>query len=98
MATKVTVRVSLNKDSNSIVRAAIWSRLKPGGFTKPPTKTATWKTSRFNKRAAHALAKVIALVENPQSACKRANPQAALDHLWIYVEKDIRKKKRPTVK
>jgi hypothetical protein len=91
---RLIIRFSLNNDTNSIVRNAVNSALSPFMVLKhriPGTHgstTGTWEGANLSiQDVAGAIDAMMNIFEYPANV--NAGPHFAVDHIWIYTDKDI---------
>lgn len=82
MPWRATIRFSLNDDRNSSVRNSIAGMLEQHRFHR--RSTGTWETDEEMPEA--DVATVLHLLAEQLASAHRSNPDAHLDHLWIYVD------------
>jgi hypothetical protein len=82
---RVIVRVSYFSDSQSRLRNHIATMLTAMGLQN--TNTGTWEAPAVPlAQAATQMARIFQSLANPQ-AVAGVDPQAALNHLWIYIDR-----------
>jgi hypothetical protein len=86
MAWRVIVRISYFHDTQSHLRNAhIVPLLTALGLQN--TMTGTWESPAVNEtQAAALLAQALHVLANPQQFGE-VDPQAALNHLWVYIDR-----------
>ena len=86
MTYRVVFRMSLNKDTGSIVRNSISGTLGAAKIPRRPKTTATWEASGLPASALTTVARVLQTLANP-SAVQGADKRVAVDHVWLYVDR-----------
>jgi len=82
---RVIVRVSYFHDSRSRLRNQVAALFAAMGLQN--TNTGTWESQAVPlAQAAAQLAQVLQVLANPQ-AVSGVDPQAALNHLWVYIDR-----------
>jgi hypothetical protein len=87
MSWRGIVRFSLDEDDGSKFRNSVKPLLDDAGFTNPTT--GVWEVKKANQAAvAFALAKLLTALADPHAYTPSANSVTALDHIWIYIDRD----------
>jgi hypothetical protein len=82
---RVIIRVSYFSDSQSRLRNYVATLFAAMGLQN--TNTGTWESPAVPlAQAATRLAQVLQTLANPQ-AVPGVDPQAALNHLWVYLDR-----------
>jgi hypothetical protein len=82
---RVIVRVSYFHDSQSRLRNHVAALLLAMGLQN--THTGTWESAAVPlAQAANQLARVLQALADPQATVAAVDPQAALGHLWVYID------------
>jgi hypothetical protein len=84
MGWKVTLDLSLNKDNGSTLRNAINTTM--GEFKRKGIATQVIESDDI-KDLATKLGTILSYLANPTVDTVKANADAKLDHLWLYIEK-----------
>ena len=83
----VIVRISLNKDTGSKILAKYKPILTKCGFTQFGA-TGSWRVDNASiQDATNTLHEILNIMSDPQGNVKNVPAKAALDHMWIYIEK-----------
>ena len=83
---RVIVRVSYFSDHQSRLRNHIAGLFTAMGLQN--TNTGTWESPPVPLiQAANQLSQVLQALANPQALAAGINPQAALNHLWVYLDR-----------
>jgi hypothetical protein len=88
MTYRVLFRMSLNKDKSSVVRNKVDATLGAAWIRKRAGKTATWEASGLNPDALNSVAAALKILARP-SAVAGANAEVAVDHVWLYFDRDM---------
>jgi len=84
MKWRVIIKISFNDDRGSRLRCRVAECLEPSGI-KFMRHSSTWEGPAVSpQEAAKQLARVLALVSDPQAEGIR---RSRLDHLWIYIDR-----------
>jgi len=83
---RVIVRVSYFADHQSRLRNHIAALFTAMGLQN--TNTGTWESPVIPlTQAANQMSQVLQALANPQGTVAGVDPQAALNHLWVYIDR-----------
>lgn len=95
MKYRVQFRMSLNRDKGSKVRNKVGGALKKVSITQrqvvsdPNGKsTGTWEGTGLDQAGLTAMQEILELLKGLPGSVKNANKNVALDHVWLYVDRD----------
>lgn len=84
----VIVRISLNNDTGSKILAKYKPILTKTGFAQFNGNTGSWRLDRATiQDATNTLHELLQIVSDPLNMVTSVDPDAVLDHLWIYIER-----------
>jgi hypothetical protein len=83
---RVIVRISFFHDYGSRLRNYLTPMFAAMGLQN--THTGTWESAAVGlAQAATQMSLVLQAVANPQAVVPGVDPQAALNHLWVYIDR-----------
>lgn len=84
MPWRAIIRFSLNDDRGSVIRNSLAGMLEAHGFRR--RSTGTWEAAEEADLPESDVATVLRLLADQLSSGSEQNPDAHLDHLWVYVD------------
>jgi hypothetical protein len=92
MGWRVIVRLSLNRDTQSVIRNQVVKPvLEAAGLIKRRRSTATWESQEADEvKVARQLARLLRRLARAANEAG-ANPKVVLDHIWIYIDQARRR-------
>jgi hypothetical protein len=83
---RVIIRVSYFSDQQSRLRNHVAALFTALGLQN--TNTGTWESQGVAlSQAANLLSQVLQALADPQGTVAGVDPQAALNHLWVYIDR-----------